>query len=589
MLTFADLAELTDPGTLGRGRAYARQGRVEVLERRRGELRAEVVGSETYHVRIGEESWWCDCPVGASGALCKHCVAVVVIAEEEYDEDDTAGPEAAPDPAEAWLAGLDADDLRGLLHEAVSEIPGVAELVSRAYIASTDDLTALRSEVEDTLKPRRRFYEYGQANRYASEAEPLLQLLADRAERPSAELLEVVERAVALTVRTILRSDDSSGAQGDQIHRLLDLHAEVATGIAGSLAPKQRRRLAQWLHRFAFSDQQDFFEVDVDRYADALRDDGVAGYRRLVDASAHTAGEHAFSVRYARGRLAILDRDPDRIVSVIGEGLRTQYHVLRVVEALDEAGLPDLAVRYAERGLGLEHSPHAAALVQRLVDDATAHGDSERVLTLRRDAFGRDPSWRTLAEPPRGRRGRGRLAGGGGGRGAAAGRDPAVGMDQRAAGRRTRRGGVDVRRGPPGRGRRAVGDPLRPAGPDLAGRDRPALSAPGHRGPHHDRTRQLRDRRTVARAPAIGVRGCGHARGVRGVHGRHRRGQPPAPDLHRRARPGRPDQARSQRCRRLTATAGPPPRRSQTLVGFTMSLRSMLHHSLRGGRGCPTS
>lgn len=397
MLTFADLAELTDPGTLGRGRAYARQGRVEVLERRRGELRAEVVGSETYHVRIGEESWWCDCPVGASGALCKHCVAVVVIAEEDDEESDTAGPEAAPDPAEVWLAGLGADDLRGLLHEAVSEVSGVAELVSRAYIASTDDLAALRSEVEDALMPRRRFYEYGQANRYASEAEPLLRLLADRAGRPSVELLEIVERAVALTVRTILRSDDSSGAQGDQIHRLLDLHAEVATGVAGALAAKQRRRLAQWLHRFAFSDQQDFFEVDVDRYADALGDDGVAEYRRLIDASARTAGEDDFSVRYARGRLAILDRDPERIVAVLGEGLGTQHLVLRVVEALDEAGLPDLAVQHAARGLALAHSPRAAALVQRLVDDATARGDSDRVLTLRRDAFGRDPSWRTLA------------------------------------------------------------------------------------------------------------------------------------------------------------------------------------------------
>lgn len=398
MLTFADLAELTDPGTLGRGRAYARQGRVEVLERRRGELRAEVVGSETYHVRIGEESWWCDCPVGASGALCKHCVAVVVVAEEDDDEVDTAGPEGAIDPAEAWLTGLGADELRGLLREAASEIDGVAELVSRAYIASTDDLTALRSEVEDSLKPRRRFYEYGQANRYASEAEPLLRLLADRTGRPSAELLEIVERAVALTVRTILRSDDSSGAQGDQIHRLLDLHAEIAAGVAGALTPKQRRRLARWLHRFAFSDQQDFFEVDVDRYADALGDDGVAEYRRLVDASARTAGEHDFSVRYARGRLAILDRDPERIVAVIGEGLGNQHLVLRVVEALDEAGLPDLAVQHAEGGLSLAHSPHAAALVQRLVDDATARGDSARVLALRRDAFGRDPSWRTLAD-----------------------------------------------------------------------------------------------------------------------------------------------------------------------------------------------
>lgn len=359
MLTFADLAELTDPGTLGRGRAYARQGRVEVLERRRGELRAEVVGSETYHVRINEESWWCDCPVGAGGALCKHCVAVVVIAEED-DEVHTAGPEAASDPAEAWLAGLGADDLRDLLHNAVSEISGVAELVGRAYIAGTDDLTALRSEVEDVLKPRRRFYEYGQANRYAAEAEPLVRLLADRAERPSAELLEIVERALALTVRTILRSDDSSGAQGDQIHRLLDLHAEVAAGIAGSLAAKQRRRLAQWLHRFVFSDQQDFFEVDVDRYADALGDDGVAEYRRLVDASARTAGEHDFSVRYARGSLAILGRDPERIVAVIGEGLGNQHLVLRVVEALGEAGLPDLAVRHAERGPALAHSPRAA-------------------------------------------------------------------------------------------------------------------------------------------------------------------------------------------------------------------------------------
>lgn len=398
MLTFADLAELTDPGTLGRGRAYARQGRVEVLERRRGELRAEVVGSETYHVRIGDESWWCDCPVGASGALCKHCVAVVVIAEEDDDEVDTAGPEGAIDPAGAWLARLGADELRGLLREAVSEIDGVAELVSRAYIARTDDLTALRSEVEDTLKPRRRFYEYGQANRYASEAEPLLRLLADRAGRPSVELLENVERAVTLTVRTILRSDDSSGAQGDQIQRLLDLHAEIAAGVAGALTPRQRRRLACWLHRFAFSDQQDFFEVDVDRYANALGDDGVAEYRRLVDASARTAGEHDFSVRYARGRLAILDRDPDRIVAVIGEGMGNQHLVLRVVEALDEAGLPDLAVQHAEGGLGLAHSPHAAALVQRLVDDATTHGDSDRVLTLRRDAFDRDPSRRTLAE-----------------------------------------------------------------------------------------------------------------------------------------------------------------------------------------------
>jgi uncharacterized Zn finger protein len=397
MLEATDLADLTDPGSLGRGRAYARQGRVEALERRPDELRALVVGSEPYHVRIGHDSWWCDCPVGTTGAFCKHCVAVVIAADEESAEVFESSPGDENHPADAWLAGLDADELRDLLREAAAQIPEVADLVHRAYIASSDDLTALRREVEDALTPRRRFYEYGQANRYAREADPLLHLLVERARRPSEELLEVVERALALTVRTILRSDDSSGAQGDQVARLLDLHADVAAGLGHTLMPKQRRRLARWLHRFVFSGQQDFFEIDVDRYADALGAEGVAEYRRLVDKSAEASGEDVFAVRYARGRLAVLDRDPAQIVAVIGQGLRTQYDALRVVEALDEAGLHELAVQHAEDGLELAQSPHATALVQRLVDNATAHGDRDRVLVLRREAFRRDPSARTLA------------------------------------------------------------------------------------------------------------------------------------------------------------------------------------------------
>lgn len=56
--------------TISRGRAYARQTRVEDLRSMRGELRAEVLGSETYHVRLGEQDWSCDCPVGVTGALC---------------------------------------------------------------------------------------------------------------------------------------------------------------------------------------------------------------------------------------------------------------------------------------------------------------------------------------------------------------------------------------------------------------------------------------------------------------------------------------------------------------------------------------
>lgn len=400
MLRVEDLAGLTDAVTISRGRAYARGGRVELQRSTTGEVRAEVLGTQAYHVHLGATSWSCDCPVGVSEAVCKHVVAVVIASDAEADGAPAmpaeSGP-AEPNPVESWLDGLDADTLRDLLRDAVGQVPGVGELVSRAYIAATDDVTALRAEVEDVLAPRRRFYDYRQANAYAADAEPLIVLLTDRAARPSAELLEVIERAVALSVRTILRSDDSAGIQGDQIHRLLDLHADLAAGIAPTLDTKARRRLARWLHAFVFSGKQDVFEVDVDAYADALGPPGVAEYRALLEKSATAAGEDDFSVRYARGRLAVLDRDPDAIIIVIGEGLDNQYRVLAVVQALDDAHLPDLAVEHAKRGLTLAHSPHAAALVQRLVDDAAARGDTEAVLTLRRDAFTRGPTSTTLA------------------------------------------------------------------------------------------------------------------------------------------------------------------------------------------------
>jgi len=145
-----------------------------------------------------------------------------------------------------------------------------------------------------------------------------------------------------------------------------------------------------------FSGLQDYFEIAVDEYADALGAEGATEYRRLLDWTAETIGEAAFAVRYARGRLAVLDRDPAAIIAVVGQGLAMQYQAVAVGEALDDAGLHDLAVEHAALGLRLPHSHQAGELVQRLVDDATARGDIGGVLELRRAAFTRDPSSTTL-------------------------------------------------------------------------------------------------------------------------------------------------------------------------------------------------
>jgi hypothetical protein len=80
---------------------------------------------------------------------------------------------------------------------------------------------------------------------------------------PSRELVELLERAVAHVVRVILNTDDSSGLIGDVARDLLDLHAKACD--AGVADPT---RLARWMFRFRFADQ-DFFEADPVRYAKA--------------------------------------------------------------------------------------------------------------------------------------------------------------------------------------------------------------------------------------------------------------------------------------------------------------------------------
>ncbi|CAN5184327.1 SWIM zinc finger family protein [soil metagenome] len=404
MWTAEDIAELTDPATVSRGRAYVRSGRVVAVGQQGGAVLAEVQGSQLYRVRLGDRSWECDCPVGVTGAFCKHCAAVVIAVEEGSgtDNDDqgealSRGAEPSPDrdPVDAWLDGLAAPDLRALIRGVVARVDGGGDLLAQEYLAASDDLGELAAEVDRVLRPRRSFYEYGQANSYARAAQGVLDILDGRRDRPSVELLTIVQRAITLTVRVIVRSDDSSGYQGDQVRGLLDLHRVVASGLAGDLDRPGRRALATWLHAFRFAGKQDFFEVDVDAYAEVLRADGVERYRGLVETSAAAGGED-FAVTYARGRLAILDRDAEGIVQVFGGDLSTQHRALHLVAALDEAGMPRRAVQYAELGLSLPRTHRTHELVDRLVLDAVSRGDLDAALTLRRADFRAAPGARSL-------------------------------------------------------------------------------------------------------------------------------------------------------------------------------------------------
>lgn len=122
---------------------------------------------------------------------------------------------------------------------------------------------------------------------------------------------------------------------------MLDAHAKVAAHL--TLPRAEAKKLVRWLFKFRF-ERQDFFEVDIDRYASTVGEEGVEQYRTLVDAAAEMDPESS-AVGYARGRLAILARDADEIIGHFGRDLSRTYYYVALVEALDEAGHGDLAGR----------------------------------------------------------------------------------------------------------------------------------------------------------------------------------------------------------------------------------------------------
>jgi len=126
------------------------------------------------------------------------------------------------------------------------------------------------------------------------------------------------------------------------VRELLELHARACD--AGMADPV---KLAEWMARFRFVDQ-DFFEPDPVRYRAALGGEGLAAYRSAVE---QHADQDEFAVRYARERLAIIDRDPERVVELLGGDLSAAPQFIAVAEAMRELDRLEDALAWAVRGI----------------------------------------------------------------------------------------------------------------------------------------------------------------------------------------------------------------------------------------------
>ena len=158
---------------------------------------------------------------------------------------------------------------------------------------------------------------------------------------PSNELVLLLQRAAGHVVKVILHADDSNGTIGDLARELLDLHAQACdAGVSDPL------KLAAWMVKFSCEDQ-DFFELDPVRYAQALGEPGLSAYRQAI--AQHS--DRLFAVRWARERLAVLDGDTQAIITLLGEDLTKPHQFIRVSEAMAELGRDDDVLSWALRGI----------------------------------------------------------------------------------------------------------------------------------------------------------------------------------------------------------------------------------------------
>jgi len=132
---------------------------------------------------------------------------------------------------------------------AVEQHDDVAAAVRLVASRSSDDLAALRDEVDRGLRTRR-FLGYWEAMEWARSATPVaaeLELAAHT--RASQELVKLLQQAVGHVIKVIHHADDSAGLIGDLVRELLELHALACdAGVADPV------KLADWMIQFQFAD-----------------------------------------------------------------------------------------------------------------------------------------------------------------------------------------------------------------------------------------------------------------------------------------------------------------------------------------------
>lgn len=140
-------------------------------------------------------------------------------------------------------------------------------------------MTDLADAVLPLIRTRADLHRWGASNdhgRQMHEAVAILELAALNDDPTT--VYAATHQALASAIKVIARADDSSGIIGDACRRLLDLHPKAAAA-----AKVSTDKLIDWMMKFQFDGEVDYFELDVVAYAAALGEKGTKSYRARLN------------------------------------------------------------------------------------------------------------------------------------------------------------------------------------------------------------------------------------------------------------------------------------------------------------------
>jgi tetratricopeptide (TPR) repeat protein len=412
----AALRGLADPAVYGRGVGYLQEGRVEPLAREGSRFRATVRGSVPYTVELwddgGRPGWSCTCPYAEDGAFCKHGVAVALLLDAGAPPDalpaDLQGPVDEPrDDADGLLVehldGLDRDRLVALVLEAADQDWRLRERLladARAARGEGPALAAWRRRVDAAFSPYDEFVSYREAAGWAGEVDEVIDALAELCDAGHPEAAAVLaEHAHRRADDAIGYVDDSDGWLMDISQRLAEVHLHAC--IEGAPDPVE---LAGRLVALELSSELDGFHRAAATYAGVLGHDGLAAYRRSlaprwdeVRSQSEGWSSQRFRLREAMIGVAIASGDPDELIAIYRDDLRTPDGYLEIARTLRAAGRDAEAEAWARDGLAAfsGRSWQTPPLREFLAGLLRDRGERSAAVELFWEAFLRAPSLTT--------------------------------------------------------------------------------------------------------------------------------------------------------------------------------------------------